>query len=56
MKKLAAVAIVSLLACTGCVRKWKYEARPDYLRTDSAMITHENPSNRSSTGVGIPGF
>lgn len=55
MGKLVVVAIVSLLALTGCARTWKYKA-PDYLRTDSAMITHENPANKSSTGVGIPGY
>ncbi len=55
MKRALLLAIVVALAATGCDRKWKYK-KPDYFRTDSAMITHENPANKSSTGVGIPGY
>ena len=56
MKLVTLVAVAALLSLPACDRKWKYRAKPDYLRTDSAMITHKNPSNSSSTGVGIPGY
>jgi ABC-type uncharacterized transport system auxiliary subunit len=59
--------VVSRVACllalavalAGCNTKFKYAAKRDdgwYLKTDSSMTAHENPSNKSSTGVGIPGY
>jgi hypothetical protein len=50
---------IGIVLCLGGCRPVKYSATPDhgdYLRTDSSMIQHENPSNKSSTGVGIPGY
>ena len=51
---------IALVLCFGaCGHLPKYSPKPEageYLRSDSAMIQHENPSNKSSTGVGIPGY
>ena len=55
MKLLTFVLVAALLSTTACNRRWKVK-QPDYLRTDSAMVIHSNPNNKSSTGVGIPGY
>ena len=50
---------IGIVVCLGGCRSMKYSPTPggtDYLRTDSSMIQHENPANKSSTGVGIPGY
>jgi hypothetical protein len=50
---------IGIVLCLGACRSVKTSPTAegsDYLRTDSSMIQHENPSNKSSTGVGIPGY
>lgn len=58
MKRSMTVFVIALLA-SGCARRFVFKPTLDessYLRTDSAMINHENQANKSSTSVGIPGF
>jgi len=50
---LLLAALVCVSACDRHKFKWGPPAESTVLKTDSAMIHHDSPDDRSSTSVGI---